>query len=90
MLFKVYDVLIIIMMMMMIVQILCPVLQAFYSVAYETRDDVQIILYAVLMIFRKLLFGVLVTRTGPGSLKLLSVILKSEDATIVFLCHIQF
>ena len=47
--FKLYDVLIIIiMMMMMIVQILCPVLPAFCSIAYATRDDVQIILYAVL------------------------------------------
>ena len=34
-------------MMMMIVQILCPVLPAFCSVAYETLDDVQITLYAV-------------------------------------------
>ena len=46
-LFKVYDVLINIM-MIMIVQILCPVFPAFCSVACETRDDVQIILYAVL------------------------------------------
>ena len=32
-------------MMMMIVEILCPVLPAFCSRAYATRDDVQIILY---------------------------------------------
>ena len=78
MLFKVYDILIIIM-MMMIVQILCPVLPAFCSVAYETRDDVQIILcstfFFMMMIFRKLHFRSVgkmggETRAGPGSLKL--------------------
>ena len=46
-LFKVSGVIIFIM-VMIIVQILWPVLPAFCLVAYATRDDVQIILYAVL------------------------------------------
>ena len=45
------------------------ILPAFCSVAYATRDDVQIILYAVLLLYDDDLFGVLVklvVKPGPG------------------------